>query len=154
MRPALLLSLLLLLLAHCVAGASSAFTAADVAPLDDIVRRYMRPERAESVLARLSSPGEGVSFLEVAAESKTHAKAMAGSGESSTSESSSSSESSAAAAPGQCEVCVYVIENKEQHQPYLCRGLKDPDYQVHALWLVVFACIVSVGWHLTPRAFS
>lgn len=31
---------------------------------------------------------------------------------------------------GQCEVCVYVVENKEQHQPYLCRGLKDPSYQV------------------------
>ncbi len=31
---------------------------------------------------------------------------------------------------GQCEVCVFVIENKEQHQPYLCRGLRDPAYQV------------------------
>jgi len=30
---------------------------------------------------------------------------------------------------GSCEVCVFVIENKEQHQPYLCRGLKDPNYQ-------------------------
>lgn len=30
---------------------------------------------------------------------------------------------------GACEVCVYVVENKEQHQPYLCRGLKDPNYQ-------------------------
>ena len=28
-----------------------------------------------------------------------------------------------------CEVCVYVLENKEQHQPYLCRGLKTPDQQ-------------------------
>jgi len=28
-----------------------------------------------------------------------------------------------------CEVCVYVIENKEQHQPFLCRGLKAPSQQ-------------------------
>jgi hypothetical protein len=30
---------------------------------------------------------------------------------------------------GGCEVCVYVIENKQQHQPYLCRGIKDPGQQ-------------------------
>jgi len=28
-----------------------------------------------------------------------------------------------------CEVCVYVVENKQMHQPFLCRGLKDPAYQ-------------------------
>lgn len=30
---------------------------------------------------------------------------------------------------GLCEVCSYVLENKMQHQPYLCKGLKDPNYQ-------------------------
>eukprot|EP00742_Colponemidia_sp_Colp-10_P000534 GILJ01000582.1.p1 GENE.GILJ01000582.1~~GILJ01000582.1.p1 ORF type:complete len:348 (+),score=44.36 GILJ01000582.1:71-1045(+) len=40
-----------------------------------------------------------------------------------------SSSMSASGTPGRCEVCVYVIENKEQHQHYLCRGLKDPAYQ-------------------------
>lgn len=30
---------------------------------------------------------------------------------------------------GMCEVCMYVVENKAQHQPYLCKGLKDPHYQ-------------------------
>jgi hypothetical protein len=30
---------------------------------------------------------------------------------------------------GLCEVCMYVLENKMQHQPYLCKGLKDPHYQ-------------------------
>ena len=30
---------------------------------------------------------------------------------------------------GLCEVCMYVMENKMQHQPYLCKGLKDPHYQ-------------------------
>ena len=30
---------------------------------------------------------------------------------------------------GGCEVCVYVVENKQMHQPFLCRGLKDPAYQ-------------------------
>ena len=38
-------------------------------------------------------------------------------------------EGGGSSAVGGCEVCVYVIENKEQHQPYLCRGLKDPNYQ-------------------------
>ena len=33
------------------------------------------------------------------------------------------------AAAGGCEVCVYVVENKQMHQPFLCRGLKDPAYQ-------------------------
>ena len=34
-----------------------------------------------------------------------------------------------AKAESDCEVCVYVMENKEQHQPYLCRGLKTPSQQ-------------------------
>lgn len=28
-----------------------------------------------------------------------------------------------------CDVCTYVLNNKIQRQPYLCRGLKDPAYQ-------------------------
>lgn len=45
---------------------------------------------------------------------------------------------------GLCEVCTYVITNKEQHQPYLCRGLADPSYQK--------ACVQtmeSIMWWLT-----
>ena len=38
-------------------------------------------------------------------------------------------EVSSKAAQSGCEVCVYVIENKEQHQPFLCRGLKAPSQQ-------------------------
>jgi len=30
---------------------------------------------------------------------------------------------------GLCEVCIYVLENKMQRQPFVCRGLKDPSYQ-------------------------
>lgn len=30
---------------------------------------------------------------------------------------------------GFCDVCRYVVENKERRQPYLCRGLKDANYQ-------------------------
>lgn len=30
---------------------------------------------------------------------------------------------------GACEVCTYVIQNKQNGQPYLCRGLTDPGYQ-------------------------
>jgi len=49
---------------------------------------------------------------------------------------------------GACEVCVFVIENKEQHQPYLCRGLKDPNYQK--------ACVEtmeSLMWWLTNEVY-
>lgn len=49
---------------------------------------------------------------------------------------------------GACEVCVFVIENKEQHQPYLCRGLKDPNYQkaVRILCLLFFGlCCLGAG---------
>ena len=28
-----------------------------------------------------------------------------------------------------CEICNYVMENKQMHQPFLCRGLKDPAQQ-------------------------
>jgi hypothetical protein len=30
---------------------------------------------------------------------------------------------------GFCDVCRYVIENKQRRQPYLCRGLTDTNYQ-------------------------
>lgn len=30
---------------------------------------------------------------------------------------------------GSCEVCTYVVQNKQNKQPYLCRGLTDPGYQ-------------------------
>jgi len=49
---------------------------------------------------------------------------------------------------GACEVCVFVIENKEQHQPYLCRGLKDPNYQK--------ACVEtmeSLMWWITNEVY-
>lgn len=65
------------------------------------------------------------------------------------------SQSSAAAgvtgAAASCEVCVYVVENKQMHQPFLCRGLKDPAYQqsvstccgmsVSLLPLFLFVCM-------------
>ena len=37
--------------------------------------------------------------------------------------------SKAKAVVGGCEVCIYVMQNKQMHQPFLCRGLKDPAYQ-------------------------
>jgi hypothetical protein len=36
-----------------------------------------------------------------------------------------------------CEVCVYVVENKQMHQPFLCRGLKDPAYQQTVSFLLL-----------------
>ena len=42
-----------------------------------------------------------------------------------------------------CEVCVYVVENKQMHQPFLCRGLKDPAYQqtVSGVFCLLLFCI-------------
>jgi len=62
--------------------------------------------------------------------------------------SGSSGGGSEASLVGACEVCVFVIENKEQHQPYLCRGLKDPNYQK--------ACVEtmeSLMWWLTNQVY-
>lgn len=58
---------------------------------------------------------------------------------------SGSSESNAV---GACEVCVYVVENKEQHQPYLCRGLKDPSYQQSCVQVMN-----SLMWWLTNEVY-
>ena len=43
--------------------------------------------------------------------------------------SSASAKVGVSGAASGCEVCVYVVENKQMHQPFLCRGLKDPAYQ-------------------------
>ncbi len=34
---------------------------------------------------------------------------------------------------GLCDVCTYVVENKLRRQPYLCRGLKDANYQKYCV---------------------
>jgi len=47
-----------------------------------------------------------------------------------------------------CEVCVYVIENKEQHQPFLCRGLKAPSQQQTCV-----SCLVSLFWWLENEVY-
>lgn len=57
----------------------------------------------EALVAKYSSGADPVSFLQTQAQ--------------------------VGRAQGGCEVCVYVVENKQQHQPYLCRGLRDPAYQ-------------------------
>lgn len=49
---------------------------------------------------------------------------------------------------GMCEVCVYVIENKSQNQPYLCRGLKDKTYQQHCVQVME-----SLMWWLTNEVY-
>lgn len=49
---------------------------------------------------------------------------------------------------GMCEVCVYVMENHEQRQPYLCRGLKDPNYQKIAV-----QTLESMMWWLTNEVY-
>lgn len=47
-----------------------------------------------------------------------------------------------------CEVCIYVIENKEQHQPFLCRGLKDPAQQQGCV-----SVLVSMFWWLENQVY-
>jgi len=34
---------------------------------------------------------------------------------------------------GVCDVCTYAVENKLRRQPYLCRGLKDANYQKYCV---------------------
>lgn len=51
-------------------------------------------------------------------------------------------------AAGGCEVCVYVVENKEQHQPFLCRGLKNPEYQQTCV-----SILVSLMWWLENEVY-
>ena len=68
-----------------------------------------------------------------------------------------------------CEICNYVMENKQMHQPFLCRGLKDPAQQqtvrialpstppsfsvlprfFHVYWLVIFflfSCLYACSY--------
>lgn len=37
---------------------------------------------------------------------------------------------SSAGGSDECDVCTYALENKEMLQPYLCRGLRDPQQQI------------------------
>eukprot|EP00938_MAST-03A_sp_MAST-3A-sp1_P003456 g3456.t1 len=57
-------------------------------------------------------------------------------------------EVSSKAAQSGCEVCVYVIENKEQHQPFLCRGLKAPSQQQTCV-----SILVSLMWWLENQVY-
>lgn len=52
---------------------------------------------------------------------------------------------------GGCEVCIYVIQNKAQHQPFLCRGLRAPSQQQ----MVRTACLNSyASMHSSPQYIS
>lgn len=67
----------------------------------------------------------------------------------------------------ECDVCTYVIENKEMQQPYLCRGLRTPAQQttcvkvlLSLMWWMTnevyceYACLSPVSIELTPVAPS
>ena len=49
---------------------------------------------------------------------------------------------------GACEVCVYVLENKQMRQPFLCRGLKAAQYQQ-----VCVSVLVSLMWWLENEVY-
>lgn len=73
--------------------------------------------------------------------------------------SSDVSEDSSAVAAG-CEVCIYVMRNKIDQQPYLCRGLKDKAFQdecvkvlksmmwylENVVYMVNFGCAKESDW--------
>ncbi len=49
---------------------------------------------------------------------------------------------------GGCEVCVYVMENKQMRQPFLCRGLKAAQYQQACV-----SVLVSLMWWLENEVY-
>jgi len=152
------LSALLVLACSCQSGSAVSPLSFNSMQTDfsSLVHKYANSEWKDEFLslaadAAASGP-EGSSFLEVS--SQTSAKAQhqltAHSTESSESGASGSSSGSGseAALVGSCEVCIFVVENKQQHQPYLCRGLKDPNYQK--------ACVEvmeSLMWWVTNEVY-
>jgi len=58
------------------------------------------------------------------------------------------SSATASSMEGGCEVCVYVLENKQMRQPFLCRGLKAPQYQQ-----VCVSVLVSMMWWLENEVY-
>lgn len=73
---------------------------------------------------------KSMSLLEVASKSRAQAQATL------------------KGAAGGCEVCVYVVENKQMHQPFLCRGLKDPAYQQTCV-----TTLISLMWWLENQVY-
>jgi len=47
-----------------------------------------------------------------------------------------------------CEVCVYILENKEQHQSYLCRSLQEQSQQK-----VCVQVLESLMWWVTNEVY-
>jgi len=94
--------------------------------LEQLILKYMKPEVQPEALALIQ-------------------ESMTVSSQESSSQSGSGTESTLV---GQCEVCVFVVENKEQHQPYLCRGLKDPAYQTACVQV-----LESLLWWLTNQVY-
>ena len=81
--------------------------------------------RARALKERTVRPA--LSLLEVAAKARAQSKVSAAGG---------------------CEVCVYVVENKQMHQPFLCRGLKDPAYQQTCV-----TTLISLMWWLENQVY-
>jgi hypothetical protein len=48
----------------------------------------------------------------------------------------------------ECDVCTYVLENKEMQQPYLCRGLKTPLQQMTCVKV-----LLSLIWWMTNEVY-
>jgi hypothetical protein len=119
----------------------------DEAEFADSMRAYWEkyPEYAADVLGRLiAADRDGADTVKdaVIAEAERNASKYA--------EPTSFVELGAAAGKpaGGCEVCVYVVENKEQHQPFLCRGLKPPQYQQSCV-----SVLVSLMWWLENEVY-
>ena len=139
-RKCLLVLVCAFALTTLVSAKTSLFKPSDL-KFKDLIKKYgvKKVIQAHNLRHRAVANGEkpakaqeskGLSLLEVAAQSRAQAKATA------------------KGAAGGCEVCVYVVENKQMHQPFLCRGLKDPAYQQTCV-----TTLISLMWWLENQVY-
>lgn len=148
------LALLALLVAAAASAASAEFTAADVRPLDEIMSAYAAAPWKEEFMSLVQVSGRA------AAADRSRRRAAAAPpltpirAHRTTQQLEQGTEPEEQAQGGNegdiagCEVCVYVVESKQQHQPYLCRGLKDPNYQKSCVKVME-----SLMWWLTNQVY-
>jgi hypothetical protein len=139
----LALGLLLLCAAGAVANLAQPQTS-----FAELVDKYMNAEWRDEYLVLLQEdPAAGADGAAAAPQPSQPAQPSPGSSSGSSAGAGLGSGTESAMV-GACEVCVYVIENKEQHQPYLCRGLKDPNYQKGCVEVME-----SLMWWLTNEVY-
>lgn len=102
----------------CLLTLIHGFSGSDVPSYESLLKKYSD----KSPNLRASSVDSALSFLQT---SVSMSKAVDG-----------------------CDICVYVIQNKELHQPFLCRGLKEPSQQQTCVTV-----LVSLMWWLENQVY-